>query len=283
MDENNTAVDEWEDVTLDGIEDETGEPADQPEPESQPEAQETSEAPETPPEAPKPEGNAPPEDKPADTFTLKYSGGERTVTRDEALTLAQKGMDYDRVRAELGDTRKLLDEANAKLGENEPVLNELLMLAKDSGYKTLDELIDETRANILAGKENVDISIARRRVALDRRERALNAREEAAKAPKQEENPHGFNEFVEKFPGVKAEEIPVEVWQAVDGGKTLTQAYTEWKSTSELEALRAENERLVKELEAEKKAAENRARSTGSRQGVSPAVDDEIDRYWNED
>jgi len=275
--ENSAAVDEWEDVTLDDIEDTPEDiPADQPEPENPPE-----EAQESPAEE-QPEGDKPTE-PPADTYTLKYFGEEKTVTREEVIPLAQKGMDYDRVRGELDNKQKEIDTLKAQLGESEPVLNELLALAKESGYKTLDELIDETRANILAGKENVDIAIARRRVALDRRERALNAREEAAKAPKQEENPHGFNEFVEKFPGVKAEEIPVEVWRAVDGGKTLTQAYTEWKSAGELEALRAENERLTKELESEKKAAENRARSTGSRQGVSPAVDDEIDRIWNEE
>ena len=33
-----------------------------------------------------------------EAFTLKYMGEERTVGREEALALAQKGMDYDRIR-----------------------------------------------------------------------------------------------------------------------------------------------------------------------------------------
>jgi len=272
--ENSAAVDEWEDITLDDVEDTPEDtPADQPE---------AQEMPETPENNGAPEGDKPLE-TPPETFTLGYPGGEKIVTREEIISLAQKGLDYDRVRAEMDNKQKNLESLEAEKRENELVLNEFLALAKDSGYKTLDELIDETRANILAGRENVDIAIARRRVALDRRERALTAREEATKASKQEESPHGFDEFVVKFPDVKADEIPVEVWNAVDGGKTLTQAYTEWKSTNELEALRAENERLTQQLEAEKKAAENRQRSTGSRQGMSPAVDDEIDRIWNED
>ncbi len=33
-----------------------------------------------------------------EAFTLKYMGEERKVSRGEALALAQKGMDYDRIR-----------------------------------------------------------------------------------------------------------------------------------------------------------------------------------------
>ena len=40
-----------------------------------------------------------------ETFPLKYMDEIRTVNREEVTTLAQKGMDYDRVRSERDQLR----------------------------------------------------------------------------------------------------------------------------------------------------------------------------------
>jgi len=97
------------------------------------------------------------------------------------------------------------------------------------------------------------------------------------------EHDPGFAEFVVKYPRVDPREIPRQVWDAVRGGKTLSEAWGKWVSDGELAQLRAENRRLAKELENERRAAENRRRSAGSRMGPRGAAQDEIDRIWEEE
>ena len=54
--------------------------------------------------------NAKPE-KPAEaeSFTLRHLGETRSVGREELIALAQKGMDYDRIRGKLGDASRQIE------------------------------------------------------------------------------------------------------------------------------------------------------------------------------
>jgi len=97
------------------------------------------------------------------------------------------------------------------------------------------------------------------------------------------EHDPGFAEFVVKYPRVDPREIPGQVWEAVRGGKTLSEAWAKWVSDGELAQLRAENRRLARELENERRTSENRRKSAGSRRGPRGATQDEIDRIWEEE
>lgn len=97
-----------------------------------------------------------------------------------------------------------------------------------------------------------------------------------------EHNP-GFTEFVVRYPRVDPREIPGQVWDAVRGGKTLSEAWDKWVSDGEMAQLRAENRRLARELENERREAENKRKSAGSRRGPRGAARDEIDRIWDEE
>lgn len=54
--------------------------------------------------------NAKPE-KPAEaeSFTLRHLGETKNVGREEVIALAQKGMDYDRIRSKLGDASREIE------------------------------------------------------------------------------------------------------------------------------------------------------------------------------
>lgn len=97
------------------------------------------------------------------------------------------------------------------------------------------------------------------------------------------EHDPGFAEFVVKYPRVDPREIPAQVWDAVRGGKTLSEAWDKWVSDGELAQLRAENRRLARDLENERRASENKRKSAGSRRGPRGATQDEIDRIWEEE
>lgn len=149
-----------------------------------------------------------PEDQPApgEDFTLKHLGETHRVSREEVITLAQKGMDYDRIR------------------------------------QKHDHLAQ-------AGNGETDIG---------------------AEASRRQDDIKGF---MTAYPEVTPEDIPQQVWGAVNAGETLVSAYA-----------RYENRQLKLQLEAEKKNLENLRRGAGSRASAGAGEKtDPLDQFWYED
>lgn len=95
-------------------------------------------------------------------------------------------------------------------------------------------------------------------------------------APAQQEEPGaerdvGVEDFLTRYPHVKPEEIPLQVWQRVMEGESLSLAY----------ALH-ENALLQSRLEQLQRQEDNRRRTPGAlgSQGREP---DELERMWAED
>jgi hypothetical protein len=78
--------------------------------------------------------------------------------------------------------------------------------------------------------------------------------------------------FLQAYPDVQAESIPIEVWRQVAQGESLVSAY----------ALH-ENRQLRAQLAAQQQDRANRLRTPGSLGGNVSAELDEIDRLWGED
>lgn len=80
-----------------------------------------------------------------------------------------------------------------------------------------------------------------------------------------------MDNFIFRYPQVKPEEIPGQVWAAVRRGESLTEAYTRHHSS-----------RLEAELAAERQNRENQRRSTGSlASGDDGLHQSELDKWWN--
>lgn len=60
-----------------------------------------------------PASNAKPEPAEPESFTLRHLGETKNVGREEVIALAQKGMDYDRIRSKLGDASRELESLRA--------------------------------------------------------------------------------------------------------------------------------------------------------------------------
>lgn len=208
------------------------------------------------------------------TFTLKHLDEIKEVTRDEVITLAQKGMDYDRIRAE----RDSLKTERQQHQDHE----EFLQYLADMSGVSVEEVILSTRAKLVQQdekKKGYDITLeqARYRVESQLKERKKSVQEE----PRQEEVPveeepavnvaelreANFKRFVAAYPDVK--DLPKEVWAEFGDGtkKELTEIYA-----------RYENKQLkekIKELEQKPR------RSTGSRRSNgSPPAEDSIFAGW---
>lgn len=212
------------------------------------------------------------------TFDLKFLGETKTVSKDEVITLAQKGLNYDKI---LGERDSAKQEVS-KLKEYEAFLKELA----GPGGMTIEDLMDSTRAEVLAKKEGLDNSVALQRVKLDRERKAFEAeksqkeaekkaREDAEKAQNQD-----LLRFIQEYPGVQPQDIPKEVWDKVHkSGISLVSAYSEFENKK----LRQEVQEWKSKFETAEQNYKNQQRSTGSQStaGVGTTTKkDPIDLDW---
>lgn len=193
------------------------------------------------------------------TIHVSHMGEEKDLTADEARELAQKGMDYDRVRQ--------------KYDEAKPVV-EMVRQFADQQHMTVEQYISfvRTEAKKAAGMDDEE---ARRAVELEDREATVSQREaeqqEAAaameKAATEQKSANDRMQedlalFQTRYPDAAKEpdKIPQEVWDAVKGGTSLCDAYGNYvlkSKDTEIAALR-------QKLTAKEQNQKNQQRSSGS-------------------
>ena len=235
-----------EDVLFDGWDDdvevpdnetaeEVTEPADQPQ-ETEPQPEETpsvqeEKAPET--EAPKTEEPAPDADQ---YLELKHLDEVRKVSREEAKVLAQKGMDYDRIRSKLDEAAN----ANAKLKVYEDFLQEI-----KGNFNTVEDLMTDTRAKILAAPA----------------QQPQYGSEDFIQQMKQ----RSYAAFAKKHPDILPKDIPMEVWEDVNTNTyNLETSYERYMAKSELANTKTELANMKAEIEALKQNKINEEKAVGS-------------------
>lgn len=193
---------------------------------------------------------------------LKHFDEIRKVTKAEAKELAQKGMDYDRIRGKLSDA-----EANlAKLQKYEGFLNEM-----KGDFESIDDLINDSRARVLADKENISYEEAVNRIQTNIQKQQIEQKlsPEAIRETMRRES---LQTFLQTYPDVKPKDIPQEVWDDMNKTNNLVASYAKY----EAKKLAEENKILAQN-------AKNKARSTGSMKSSGKTYTDEYDRMWYED
>ena len=160
-------------------------------------------------------------------------------------------------------------------------------MAKNQGM-TLAEMVDETRAEIMAKETNQSVAVCRGIIANERKaleleaqKKALDSRstEEAEQASAKAKMEADVKAFMEAYPDAAKDpnSLPKEVWDEVHKGESLVNAYRAW-----------ENKQLKAQLDKEKKDAErraqeqkNKARSTGSQSTAGKRTEaDAFDAAW---
>lgn len=219
------------------------------------------------------------EEKPAEAdqplVELKHLGNIVRVKPDELQALAQMGLDYQRIREDRDNARAEV----SRLKELEAFLQELAA----PNNMSVEDLIDNTRAQVIADRDGIDKKVALDRVKLDRERKAFEAqRGNAAKQQEEKDQEeakrqNNFLRFSKEYPDVNPTDIPKEVWDSFASGEDLVSAYARY----EAKTLRAEVASMKEKLETAEKNAENKKRSTGSQTsaGASSEMDD-FDRAW---
>ena len=209
-------------------------------------------------------------------FTLKNRDERRQVTREELVAMAQKGWDYDTVRAERDQLRQFRSEAG-------PALEMVRANAQRSGMTVPDYLdfcrkqdlmrtgLDERTADQTVRMEKQKADLDARQARLDAQMRQGNDLFQRARA-RQEARRQDMERFLQAYPEVKAESIPREVWAQVARGTPLVSAYA-----------MHENQQLRVELAAERQNKANRLRTPGTLGANSGGELDEVDRMWAEE
>ena len=211
-----------------------------------------------------------------ETFTLKYLGEEKSVSREEAVALAQKGMDYDRIRTERDELRQYRQEADPALG--------LVKGYAERNGMSVPDYIDYCRKQELMA-QGVNEQTAAAQVAVEKQQLQLQAQNAEREAQRQREaeqqrqaqereeaRKRDIASFLETFPEVKADSIPREVWEMVSKGQPLVSAYTLYQ-----------NRQLQTELAAERQNKRAAATTTGSRSTAgAESAKNIIDRAWDE-
>lgn len=219
-------------------------------------------------------------------FELKHLGETKNVNRDEVVTLAQKGMDYDRVTEKNTQLENQVSEQKQQLAQLTEHENALQELAKQSGT-TVEELVENMLIAVTKSKYGIDDDgMALERVKLDRERRALDQEREALATKNQEQEQQAANEkwrgecfdaFAKAYPDVDPASIPNGVWEAFNRGETLVSAYARERN----KALEAEIARMKSEQETRDRNAANAARSTGSQSSAGKTGSDEaFDALW---
>jgi len=211
-----------------------------------------------------------------ESFILKHLGEEKSVGRDEVVQLAQKGMDYDRIREKWDGIK---DDVQ-RLRMYEGFLAELA----EARGGDIESLIDETRTRTLLaraeakGEELTPAAAAAQAVKMrtDFMPGTTGADPEAAR---QEKGRQETERFLKAYPDVQATDIPKEVWEAVnENGGDLLGAYRDFENKKMKEDIK----KLQKELDDVKQQKKNKARSTGSTKSAgSSAGRDAFDEGWD--
>lgn len=161
-------------------------------------------------------------------FELKHLDERRRVSRPELIALAQKGLDYDRIRAKYDALRADQSPGTAQeslSGQTDPSQGQ-----SGEGADPSDPKVTATpEGEGQPGPAPADIPEAVRQ--------------------------RSFMRFAREYPQVKPETIPAEIWQDFIAGR------------GDLVGLYAlhENRQLKAQLALERQARENRSKSTGSR------------------
>lgn len=289
MFENTNQIPEQEpettDAFLDGWDGEAEAAADQPEVDAEPMgggeeppaegADESAETPEDgteppveeePPAQPQ-QGHTEAVDARPQTWELRHMDEVRRVNEADMVALAQKGLDYDRVRAQYDEFR--------------PVMDMLSTFANRQGMNTKDYIANlRAQAKQAEGFSEAD---ARRSVELEDREAIVAAAEaerqaqqdamaqaQRAEAEAASRRQADIQEFQQTFPEAAKDpnSIPPQVWADVRNGSSLVAAYARYA----VQQARQDAAAAQRETASVQQNQKNTARATGSMQSAGDGL-----------
>lgn len=236
-----------------------------------------------------PADDTPTDDTPADDsekpaekqgIRITYLGEEKELSYEEAVTLAQKGMNYDKILQERDTYKATHDEADKSL-------KELGKWAKQAGM-TLPEYVEHLQSVRHTQSLNTEIAAIRakypeipeeaaKEMAETRikeqdaeEQRAAQERQREAQAEQERAAQEPWNEFVRRYPDMDSvEKIPAEVMAEIEQGARPVEAMQRYEK-KELQKQITELTTKVSQLEKNKENKEKALPNVSTSRNTEP-------------
>lgn len=173
--------------------------------------------------------------EPPRTWRLTHLGQQITANEADMVVLAQKGLDYDRIRDEYDAAKPIMAlfrDFAGKAGMDVPAyLARVRAQAKQAEGMSQEEAL---RAVDLEDRE----AVLRAKEEQDRVQREAAEQEQARRQAEEARRQADIREFLETFPEAAQDpqSIPQEVWAAVRSGRSLVGAYAAYAQNQAREA-----------------------------------------------
>ena len=204
--------------------------------------------------------------EPAPFLEIKYNSETKGLTQEEAKTLAQKGMNYDKVFSQHSQLLSTLDGLAKRAGVN--TIDELLsQLDGTLSQYSLNQEMNALRKQYPDAEDDVLQALATERIGArsDRkfREDTVNARSKAD--AQQNEIRRQMDAFLKHYPNVDPSQLDSEVYELMKQNYTLLEAYgiVEGKKAAQLNAKNESRKKIDAFNEG------NRKKSLGNTSNVS--------------
>ena len=178
-------------------------------------------------------------------LSVKYNKEEMALDREKAIEYAQKGLNYDKVHEQY---ENLKNDPRLSFVENQAKKHEMSV---EQYLQAVEQEEVQRRIDAIAEKEQMSPELARKKYDIEQRELRQQQKEEAER--KKEEDQKQYLEFLDEYPEIKYDTIPQEVWDMVNAGKHLVDAYA-----------RHELQQLKKGIKIAEQNKKNAKVSTGS-------------------
>lgn len=229
-----------------------------------------------------PAEDTPAEEKPAEKqgIRITYLGEEKELSYEEAVTLAQKGMNYDKILQERDTYKATHDEADKSL-------KELGKWAKQAGM-TLPEYVEHLQSVRHTQSLNSEIAAIRskypeipeeaaREMAETRireqdaeDQRAAQERQQAEQAAQERAAQEPWDDFVRRYPEIDVvQKIPAEVVAEIEQGARPVEAMQRYEAR-ELQKQIAELTTKVNQLEKNKENKEKALPDVSTSRNTEP-------------
>ena len=229
-----------------------------------------------------PADDTPAEEKPAEKqgIRITYLGEEKELSYEEAVTLAQKGMNYDKILQERDTYKATHDEADKSL-------KELGKWAKQAGM-TLPEYVEHLQSVRHTQSLNSEIAAIRskypeipeeaaREMAETRireqdaeDQRAAQERQQAEQAAQERAAQEPWDDFVRRYPEINdVQKIPAEVVAEIEQGARPVEAMQRYEAR-ELQKQIAELTTKVNQLEKNKENKEKALPDVSTSRNTEP-------------
>ena len=219
-------------------------------------------------------------------LTITYNKEKKDLTQDEAITYAQKGMNYDKLHSQYESVK-----------EKETLLNEISRLAELNGMSLEDYVVNlnEVQNEFAISQEvealkqkypSADDGILRELAEThikERNESRAKIAEDSAREKdeaRKEEIGRQLDKFSQRYPDVDPQNLDSKIYSLMSQGYTLLEAYesVEADKRQTAEAKRQAEEKIIRQNEENKKKSLGNLSNSGDVE-----KDDFLKAFWSKD